>query len=150
MKIVLPKEDPMRIVVQRVKSCVVRQGLDVVSSIYAGYMLLVCFKRGDVIETAQVVKKVIEVKLFDSWKKDVRELGLELMVLSQFTLYAGLKKKNPSFHDAEKHDVAKGNFDQLVNAFKAVYGDAVKCGLFGTKLDIDVALDGPCTIIMDF
>lgn len=121
-----------------------------VSSIGAGYMLLVCFIGGESLDVNKVITKVLNIRLFDGWKKSIIDLKFELMVLSQFTLCAKLKSNKPNFHEAEKHEVAKSHFDNFVKGLKQAYiEDKVKCGIFGSSIDINVDLDGPCTIILD-
>lgn len=140
----------MRLVIQKVKKCSVFCNGVPVSSIEDGYTILVCFKQGEKDNMEGVVAKVLGLKLFDSWRRNIADQGMELMVLSQFTLYARVKGKKPSFHEAEERNIASVKFEALVRAFQNAYNkERVKCGLFGASLEISTVLEGPCTIILD-
>lgn len=140
----------MRAVIQRVKKCIVTQEGSPVSSIGPGYVMLVCFRSGVAENLDKVVKKVLEMRMFDSWNKSLCDMGFELMVLSQFTLYAQLKGRKPSFHHAEERGAAKELFAELISRFRECYCSSnVKSGVFGACLEIETALDGPCTVVLD-
>lgn len=140
----------MRLVIQKVKKCTVFCNGAPVSSIEDGYTILVCFRRGEKDNIEGVAAKVLGLQLFDSWRKNIADQGMELMVLSQFTLHARVKGRKPSFHAAEERSVASDKFDALVRAFQNAYSkERVKCGLFGASLEISTVLAGPCTIILD-
>lgn len=140
----------MKAVIQRVKKCAVRREDELVSSIGPGCVVLVCFKRTEAVDLDKAAKKMLEMRLFDSWTKSLEEMEFELMILSQFTLYAQLKGRKPSFHLAEERSLAKSLFTEFIARLKRRYcAEKVKSGIFGAKLEIEATLDGPCTIVYE-
>ncbi|KAG0420531.1 D-aminoacyl-tRNA deacylase [Dictyocoela roeselum] len=142
----------MKIILQRVLKCrVLSKEQKLISEIKNGYVLLVGFERNKNVNLEKAVSKILNAKLFDKWSKNVMEMGYEIMVLSQFTLFAQFKGKKPSFHKAEDHVIAKNKFVKIIDIFKNQYlYDKVKCGVFGQQLEIELVNDGPVTIIFEY
>lgn len=144
----------MRVVLQRVKRAEVRVDGEQVGSIGRGYLLLVGFKAGDGDDALRwMVEKVRGLRLFpDSEGKmnlPIDEIGGELLVVSQFTLYADVRKgRRPSFIGAAEPDEAERLYDRFVEQLRA--GTIpVATGLFGALMDVDFVNDGPVTLIIE-
>ena len=155
----------MKIIIQRVLKAKVTSEEKLVSTINKGYIILICFKRDYIPDLNSVIKKILKLRLFDNWKKTITDnknmkdmicknaLSLdqckEILLLSQFTLYASTKNVKPSFHMAEETEKAKKLFYEFVEEFKKQFKN-VKSGIFGKYLNIETTLDGPCTITIEF
>lgn len=103
-----------------------------------------------------IIRKLLSLKLFDSeehdkpWSRSVKEAGLELLIISQFTLCHTFKGTKPDFHSAMHRDQSKPLFDDFVDKLKKEYAaDKVQTGKFGVKMDIDLRLNGPVTLVVD-
>ena len=85
------------------------------------------------------------------WKESVKSLGLEILLVSQFTLYHILKGNKPDFHSAMEGDKAKEFFDKLVAKTREQYDEKkVQTGQFGAYMFIDMECDGPVTIEWEY
>jgi D-tyrosyl-tRNA(Tyr) deacylase len=144
----------MRVVLQRVARAAVRVEGERVGSIGRGYLLLVGFRSGDREETLRwMVEKVRGLRLFpDSEGKmnlPIDEVGGELLVVSQFTLYADIRKgRRPSFVDAAGPDEAEHLYDRFVELLRE--GTIpVATGSFGALMEVELLNDGPVTLIIE-
>ncbi len=144
----------MRIVLQRVARAEVRVGGEPVGSIGKGYLLLVGFTTGDSEETLRwMADKVRGLRLFpDSEGKmnlSIDEVGGELLVVSQFTLYGDVRKgRRPSFVDAAEPQEAERLYDRFVDTLRQ--GPIpVATGSFGALMEVDLINDGPVTLIIE-
>jgi len=144
----------MRVVLQRVKRAEVRVDGQQLGSIGRGFLLLVGFKAGDGDDALRwMVDKVRGLRLFpDSEGKmnlPIDEIGGELLVVSQFTLYADVRKgRRPSFIGAAEPDEAERLYDRFLQLLRA--GTIpVAMGSFGALMDVDFVNDGPVTLIID-
>ncbi len=144
----------MRVVLQRVKRAEVRVDGQSVGSIDRGYLLLVGFKAGDGEDALRwMVEKIRGLRLFpDSEGKmnvPIDEIGGELLVVSQFTLYADVRKgRRPSFIGAAEPDEAERLYHHFVDLLRT--GTIpVATGTFGALMDVDIVNDGPVTLIID-
>jgi len=144
----------MRVVLQRVRRAEVRVDGQRVGSIGAGYLLLVGFKAGDSEETLRwMVEKVRGLRLFpDSEGKmnlPIDDVGGELLVVSQFTLYADVRKgRRPSFVDAAEPAEAERLYDRFVTLLRQ--GTIpLATGSFGALMEVDLVNDGPVTLIIE-
>merc|ERR1712137_831241 len=103
-----------------------------------------------------MAKQLANVKLFEgesgkSWQSSVNDLSLSVLCVSQFTLCANLKKgAKPDFHDAMPGEDSKKIFDHFCSTLRQLLNDPdrVKEGRFGSKMLVDIANDGPVTIVM--
>jgi len=144
----------MRFVVQRVQhsSCTIDN--DVVGKINHGFMVLIGVSETDTMETAdKMVKKLCQLRIFrDSEGKtnlDLASVGGELLLISQFTLYADCRKGNrPSFVHAGSPALASAIYDHIIEEARK-YCSTVEHGVFGAEMKIDLMNDGPFTIILD-
>ncbi|HYJ61041.1 MAG TPA: D-aminoacyl-tRNA deacylase [Actinomycetota bacterium] len=144
----------MRVVLQRVTRASVAVDGEVVASIGLGYLLLVGIGRGDdVAQVAPLADKVVGLRIFrdDAGKTnlDLESVGGEALVVSQFTLFADTRKgRRPSFVYAAD----PGEAAALVDAFAAALearGVRVGRGVFGAEMVVDLANDGPFTLVLE-
>ena len=147
----------MKFVIQRVTRGCVRVEGQVVGQIGKGLMVLVGLNHHDTEEYIDhVVDKILNIRLFDDakgarWKESVKSLGLEILLVSQFTLYHILKGNKPDFHGAMDGDKAKELFDKIVAKAREKYDEKkVQTGKFGEYMFIDMECDGPVTINWDY
>jgi D-tyrosyl-tRNA(Tyr) deacylase len=146
----------MKIVLQRVKSAKVTRVEDnkIVGEIKSGLFLLLGIKKGDTEKQAnELVNKIIKLRVMSDENKkmnlSVMDSKSEILLVSQFTLYANTKDGNrPSFIDAEEPTKAKALYEYMVKKFKES-GLNIQIGSFGDYMKIDCVLDGPVTIVLE-
>lgn len=144
----------MRTVIQRVKKASVRVGEMVPGRIGRGYVVLVGVKEGDSEKEAiGLAKKILELRVMadeeDKMNKSVVEVNGEILVVSQFTLYADTSRgRRPSFAKAAKPEIAEKLIEKFANELKKS-GLRVEKGEFGAKMEVELVNDGPVTIILD-
>ncbi len=145
----------MRVVLQRVSRGEVRIEGRVVGSIDRGYVLLVGFKAGD--GRAQIdwiADKVLGLRVFadadGKMNRSLEEVGGDLLVVSQFTLYGDVSKgRRPSFVDAAAPDIANALYEDFVSTLRSKTTRAVETGEFGAMMEVDLVNDGPVTLVLD-
>ena len=147
----------MRFVIQRVTRGCVRVEGQIVGQIGKGLMILVGLNHEDNEEHIDhIIDKFLNLRLFDDdkgarWKESVKSLGLEILLVSQFTLYHILKGNKPDFHGAMDGDKAKDLFDKIVQRTREKYDpNKVQTGKFGEYMHIDMECDGPVTINWEY
>jgi D-tyrosyl-tRNA(Tyr) deacylase len=144
----------MRVVLQRVLRASVTVDGERASEIGRGYLLLVGVGRGDPAdEPERLAEKIVKLRLFadEEGKTNLPIAGVdgEILVVSQFTLYANLSKgRRPSWTDAEDPDVAAMRVEALADALEA-HGARVARGVFGAMMDVELLNDGPLTLVLD-
>ena len=145
----------MKFVVQRVKNAQVDIEGKTVGKIDKGFMVLIGITHTDTKEVADyLVKKLINLRIFndenDKMNLSLQAVSGELLIISQFTLYADCKKSGnrPSFSDAAKPDIAVSLYEYFVNECKKQV-PIVQTGIFGADMKVTLLNDGPVTIIMD-
>ncbi len=144
----------MRAVIQRVKSASVKTGGSIVGEINKGFVVLLGIEEGDTREdAAYIVKKTVNLRVFDDengkMNKDVSDVNGAILLVSQFTLIADVKKGNrPSFVRAMPPEEAEPFFNEIIRMFKAAF-DRIETGEFGADMDVALVNDGPVTIILD-
>ena len=145
----------MRIVLQRVKEASVTIEGEVKSAIGHGLLLLLGVEHEDGQEDLDwLCKKVLDLRIFgDEGGKmnlSVKDVVGEILVISQFTLHANVKKgTRPSFIRAARPDVAIPLYEQFVTALEVGLGKPVGTGEFGADMKVALLNDGPVTIILD-
>lgn len=145
----------MRAVIQRVKQASVTVGTEVTGSIGTGLLVLLGVEPADTADDiAWLAQRIASLRLFPSengpWDRSISDEGFEVLVVSQFTLFASTRKgTKPSWHRAAKPDVAEALCDQFVSAISAILGRSVKTGRFGAMMDVSLVNDGPVTLILD-
>ncbi len=144
----------MRAVLQRVRSASVTVDGQTVGSIGRGLVVLLAIGRGDEPDDEKyVVDKTVNMRIFPDhdghMNRSALEVGAELLVVSQFTLYADTRKgRRPSFTAAAPPESAAARFDDAVERFRAT-GLRVETGRFGEMMDVALVNDGPVTIWLD-
>ena len=146
----------MRIVIQRVKNAEVAvpdQGYK--AEIGHGLLVLAAFIDEDTIEDLEwTARKLVAMRIFDDaqgvMNLSVKDVEGEIMVVSQFTLYASTVKGNrPSYIKAAKPDIAVPLYEKFVSLVEEQLGQEVKRGIFGADMKVSLLNDGPVTIIVD-
>lgn len=143
----------MRLVIQRVKEakCVIDGNTH--SSINNGYLIYLGITHDDKIEDIKkYVNKVLNLRVFSDnegkMNLNIQQVKGEILIISQFTLYANMKKGNrPSFINAAKPDYANKLYDEVINEFSKQI--ITKSGVFGANMQITSINDGPVTIILE-
>jgi D-tyrosyl-tRNA(Tyr) deacylase len=144
----------MRVVLQRVHRASVVVDGGTIAAIGRGYLLLVGVGRGDPAdEPERLAEKIVNLRLFaDDHGKTNRSLADvdgEVLVVSQFTLYADLRKgRRPSWGDAEDPAVASERVEALATALEA-RAVRVRRGVFGATMEVELRNDGPFTLVLD-
>jgi len=144
----------MRILVQRVREATVRVDRLVIGEIGQGLLLFVGVEHDDVEQDAVfLAAKVANLRIFedDAGKMNCSalELGLAMLVVSQFTLYADLRKgRRPSFIKAALPGVARPLVERVASELRSL-GVTVESGEFGANMQISLINDGPVTIWLD-
>lgn len=145
----------MKVVIQRVSKANVSIQKVVSGSIASGLLLLVGFSESDTKQTFEwMIKKILNLRIFsdDSGKMNLSllELNGEILVVSNFTLYADAKKGNrPSYIDAAKPELAKLLYNDFLTMLKESTELNVQSGEFGADMQIELLNDGPVTIILE-
>mmetsp|Transcript_59491 Transcript_59491/g.145709 ORF Transcript_59491/g.145709 Transcript_59491/m.145709 type:complete len:227 (-) Transcript_59491:4398-5078(-) len=147
----------MRLVVQRVKSASVTVDGNVVSSIGGGALTLVGLHENDTKEDLEYCcKRLLACKLWanDSggqWRHSVKQRDLEVLCVSQFTLYGKLSKKNqPDYKTAMKSVPAQELYHNFLDLLRTSYeADKIKDGVFGAMMDVSLVNDGPVTMVIE-
>lgn len=144
----------MKFVIQRVKNASVEVDNKIVGKINKGFLVLIGITHEDTTEIADyMVKKLINLRVFDD-ENDKMNLALkdingELLLISQFTLYANCQNGNrPAFIDAAKPDKANKLYEYIIDECKKQI-KVVETGIFGADMKVDLLNDGPVTIIFD-
>ena len=144
----------MRFVVQRVSSASCDVDGQTVGSIKTGFMVLIGISNDDTTEIAdKMIKKLIGLRIFEDvngkTNLSLHDVDGELLLISQFTLYADCRKGNrPSFINAGKPDMAKELYGYIIDVCKGQVS-VVEQGIFGADMKISLLNDGPFTIILD-
>ena len=144
----------MRLLLQRVSRAEVRVDGKVIGGVQRGFCLLVGFTHGDGAEQVEwMAEKVIGLRLFgdDEGKMNLslEDVGGELLVVSQFTLYGDARKgRRPSFIDAARPEVAEGLYEMFVERLQS-RGVRVETGEFGAMMEVDLVNDGPVTLWLE-
>jgi D-tyrosyl-tRNA(Tyr) deacylase len=148
----------MRLVVQRVKSASVTVDPErVVSHIGPGILALVGLHEHDTIADAKYCcKRLLACKLWENesggmWRHGVKQKGYELLLVSQFTLYGTLSKKNqPDYKRAMKSLPAAKLYSKFLAMVREQYeAEKVQDGVFGAMMDVALVNDGPVTLVIE-
>lgn len=145
----------MRTVIQRVSHASVTINGTVKSAIEKGLLVLVGIEDADTEEDIQwLCKKIVGLRVFDDeqgvMNKNIQDAGGDILVISQFTLFASTKKGNrPSYIRAAKPDVSIPLYEQFCEELGIALGKPVGTGEFGADMKVELLNDGPVTICMD-
>ena len=144
----------MRFVIQRVTESEVQVDGEVLGKIGRGFMVLIGVSDSDTKEIAdKMVKKMLGLRIFEDEQGktnlSLETVGGELLLISQFTLYANCKKGNrPSFIEAGAPDMAEEMYEYIISKCKEQV-PVVERGRFGADLKVSLINDGPFTIVLD-
>jgi len=145
----------MRSVIQRVSHAGITINGTMKSSIGAGLLVLIGIEESDGPEDiGWLSKKIVHLRIFDDeagvMNRSLIETGGELMLVSQFTLFASTKKGNrPSYIRASKPDTAIPVYEAMIVQLEKDLGKKIQTGVFGADMKVDLLNDGPVTILMD-
>lgn len=145
----------MRAVIQRVSHASVTIDGVVRSRIGQGYLVLLGCANDDTQEDIDwLARKIAALRVFDDdegvMNRSVIDVGGEVLVVSQFTLWASYKKGNrPSYLRAGSHEVTIPLYEKFVEAMAVQLGRPVQTGEFGADMKVELLNDGPVTICMD-
>ncbi len=144
----------MRFVIQRVTHSSVNVDGQVIGKIGKGFMVLIGVEDSDTKAIAdKMVSKLIGLRVFqdenDKMNLSLKDVNGELLLISQFTLYADCKKGNrPSFIKAGKPDMANEMYQYIIAECKKQIA-VVETGEFGADMKVELLNDGPVTILLD-
>jgi D-tyrosyl-tRNA(Tyr) deacylase len=145
----------MRALVQRVASARVEVGGELVGAIGPGLLVLAGFEDDDgEADLLWVSAKLCRLRIFDDaagvMNRSVVDSGGELLAVSQFTLFASVKKGNrPSWSRAARPEISRPLFDRFVLQLERDLGRPVPTGIFGADMQVHLVNDGPVTIAID-
>jgi D-aminoacyl-tRNA deacylase len=147
----------MRAIVQRVNSASVKiQEQNYHQAVGKGLLILLGIKSGDTEkEVVFVADKCANLRIFedadDKMNISLKDIGGEILIISQFTLYGETSKGNrPNFTNAAKPDEAIPLYKKFISRMKIILGeDKVKEGIFGAMMDIESVNYGPVTVIVE-
>lgn len=145
----------MRVVVQRVRHASVEVDGTTTGSIGHGLLLLVGIHEDD--DTGKlewICDKILKLRIFDDedgkMNHSVQDVGGELLVVSQFTLYGDAEQGNrPSYMEAAGPEKAEQLYDKMISYFKNNAELNIESGQFGAYMDVELLNDGPVTIILE-
>ena len=145
----------MRTVIQRVSKASVTIEGTVKSEIKQGFLILIGICDEDSLEDVEwLVKKIANLRVFDDengvMNRSIMDLDGEILVISQFTLFASYKKGNrPSWFRAGSHEHSIPLYEAFCEQLSAAIGKPVGTGEFGADMKVELLNDGPVTICMD-
>lgn len=144
----------MKVVVQRVKEASVTVNGEVTGQIGKGLLVLFGVKNGDrPEETTWLLNKLVNLRIFSDeqgkMNLSVKEIGGEILLVSQFTLYGDCKNgRRPDFFESAPPDVAEAIYDKFVAEVAREMGK-VHTGRFGAMMEVRLINDGPVTLIIE-
>ena len=145
----------MRVVVQKVKNASVKVNNQLVGEINNGLVVLAGYESSDSKEDISwMVQKIIKMRIFDDSENRLNfsllDVNGEILLISQFTLHASLKKGNrPSYIKAADSQKAKLMYDLTISEFETVLKRKISTGKFGANMDVSLVNNGPVTITID-
>ena len=145
----------MKVVIQRVNEASVSIEGKLVGSIQKGLLVLLGIETADTMEDVQwLSNKIVQMRIFDdaegvmNWS--VKEVGGNILLVSQFTLHASTKKGNrPSYIAAAKHDISVPLYEAMIKQLTTDMGEPIQTGVFGADMQVALVNNGPVTIIVD-
>lgn len=145
----------MRVVIQRVTQAAVTIEEQIHNQIQTGLLVLVGFEANDTAEDMQwISKKIIDLRIFSDnegkMNLSVQDVEGEILLVSQFTLFASTKKGNrPSFIRSASPDRAIPLYEKFIGMMNQLMPNQIKTGVFGADMQISLINDGPVTITID-
>lgn len=145
----------MKTVIQRVTNASVTIDGNIKSSIGNGLLVLIGIEDADTEEDIiWLSNKIVNLRIFDDENKvpniSVKDMGGDILLVSQFTLHASTKKGNrPSYIKASKPDIAIPVYEKMIAQLESDLGKKIFTGVFGADMKVLLLNDGPVTIIID-
>jgi D-tyrosyl-tRNA(Tyr) deacylase len=145
----------MRAVIQRVTEASVKIDGGIVGEIQTGLLILLGIEDADTVEDIEwLCAKVVNLRIFNDEQNvmnlSVLDNGGDILLISQFTLQASIKKGNrPSYLKAAKPEIANPIYELMISRLEHALGKPVACGKFGADMKVALLNDGPVTIIID-
>lgn len=145
----------MRTVIQRVSHASVSVEEKIVANIQKGLLVLIGIEDEDTQEDIEwLVNKIVNLRIFGDENQvmnwSIKDVGGEIIAVSQFTLHASTKKGNrPSYIRAARPEISIPLYEQFVCQLEIGLGKKIQTGIFGAEMNLELCNDGPVTIIMD-
>ncbi|MCL1859642.1 MAG: D-aminoacyl-tRNA deacylase [Oscillospiraceae bacterium] len=143
----------MKIVLQRVSRASVEVENNIAGSIKKGYVVLIGFGENDnKSKVEKMVDKIQKLRIFpdENGKTNlsIGDVGGDLLIISQFTLYADCKKNRPSFSNAANPELAEELYDYFIEYSDGKF-NKISCGIFGAAMKLELVNEGPFTVILE-
>jgi len=145
----------MRAVLQRVTQASCTVDGTVTGQIGTGFLVLLGIEDADTMDDLEwLAQKIANMRVFEDenglMNKALADVGGDILLISQFTLFAATKKGNrPGFTRAAKPDVAIPLYEKMIDQLAAITGKKIETGIFGADMKIALLNDGPVTILID-
>jgi D-tyrosyl-tRNA(Tyr) deacylase len=145
----------MRVVIQRVTRASVTIGGKVHGQIGNGLLVLAGIEDADTeADIKWLSGKIVEMRIFNDangvMNISLKDIGGDILLISQFTLHASTKKGNrPSYSKASKPEIAIPLYEKMVQQLSIDLGKQIQTGIFGADMNVELLNDGPVTIVMD-
>ena len=145
----------MRAVIQRVQQAAVHVNSNKIANIQNGLLIFLGIEDADGdTDLEWLSNKIINLRIFDDTNKipnlSIKEIDGELLLVSQFTLYASTKKGNrPSYIKAAKPSIAEPLYQKIIKTLEQALGKKIATGIFGADMLVSLINDGPITILID-
>jgi D-tyrosyl-tRNA(Tyr) deacylase len=145
----------MRVVLQRVSRASVSVEGEIVGAIGAGHLLLAGFTEGDDEDgLVWMADKIVGLRVFPDEEGRMNlgldEVGGDLLVVSQFTLYGDIRKgRRPSFVHAADPEIAVPLYERFIELLRQRAPGRVESGVFGAMMDVELVNDGPVTLVLE-
>lgn len=145
----------MRAVIQRVSQASVIISGSVKGSIQGGLLVLLAIEESDGADDLEWLSgKIVRLRIFDDvsgvMNLSAQEIGGEILLISQFTLFASTKKGNrPSYCRSARPEIAVPIYEKFIAKLSGDFGKPIQTGEFGADMKVNLTNDGPVTIIID-
>lgn len=145
----------MRTVIQRVQQASVIADGQPAGSIGRGLMILLGIEEADTDQDIEwLCQKIVNLRIFNDdagvMNRSVLDIGGEILLVSQFTLFASTKKGNrPSYIRAARPDIAIPMYERTIRQLSTYVGKTIATGVFGADMQVSLVNDGPVTILID-
>ena len=145
----------MRAVIQRVGQANVKVDGKITGEIKNGLLVLIGIEDADgQDDLLWLSNKVVNLRVFDDengvMNQSVKEIDGNILLISQFTLYASTKKGNrPSYIRASKPEIAIPIYERMIAQLENDLGKKIQSGIFGADMKVELLNDGPVTIVID-